>query len=175
MGQYFRIVNLDKKEWIEPPSKLWELCANNEVRMLGYLLATNNPDGTSVIKWFDNPEEAKKQYGEGFTVIHYDKKYGHGYGRIKQEYFGHWCGDRIAVIGDYAPNYATNYTRDMPTFEELKESSEYKEITREVAEEFNLFIELEELKVENSKAISPDMVITDTGIHRNPKIRKKKS
>ncbi len=156
MGQYFRIVNLDKKEWIEPGlSKLWEICANNDIRMLGYLLATDNWDGTGIAKLFFSKEEMDeliKRYRDlGYKVeVHLlvdgDNEYT-GYVVPRLKYFGRWCGDRIAIVGDYADD-ATNYKpgETGPSFHDLK-SPEYKNITEEVVKEFNLFIEDDEYKV----------------------------
>jgi hypothetical protein len=179
MGQYFRIVNLDKKEWIEPDGwKLWELCANNSIRMLGYLLATDNWDGTHIAKHFfskrelDELVEGYKAEGFEFKVIYLrgEGEDVHGFGIPVLKYFGRWCGDRIAIIGDYA-DQATNVKPDFPTFYELDENLEWKNITHEVVREFNLFIEVDELKVGRRRCLSPDMVITADGIKDNPKMR----
>ena len=75
MGQYFLIVNLDKKEYIHPHElgsglKLWEICANNICRVLPFLLRKSNETGGG--------------------DIHKDYKNA-----------GRWAGDRIVVIGDY--------------------------------------------------------------------------
>jgi hypothetical protein len=178
LGQYFRIVNLDKKEWIEPDGcKLWEICANNSIRMLGYLCATDNWDGTSLVKFFFSEEELKKweEYfrAQGFkfkviSITHEEDGRCHGYGIPEVKYLGHWCGDRIAVIGDYA-DQADNVKPDFPTWEELEESGEWKNITDDVAREFNVFVEEDRLKVGRIKNISPDMVITSNGVEDNPK------
>ena len=75
MGQYFLIVNLDKKEFIHPHKlgsglKLWEICASNACRVLPFLLRKSNETGG---------------------------------GDIQKEYknAGRWAGDRIVVVGDY--------------------------------------------------------------------------
>lgn len=75
MGQYFMLVNLDKREYIHPhdvghPAKLWEICANNLGGVLLFLL---------------------RQSDEG------------GGGDICKDYpaAGRWAGDRITVVGDY--------------------------------------------------------------------------
>lgn len=75
MGQYFVIVNLDKKECIHPHSmscgaKLWEICANNICRVLPFLLRQSNEGGGGDIQ----------------------KDYKHA---------GRWANDRIVVVGDY--------------------------------------------------------------------------
>lgn len=57
MGQYFVIVNLDKKEFLDPRKiggglKLWEMTHNTDgaLTALGYLLAQNG-DCTDVGRW----------------------------------------------------------------------------------------------------------------------------
>jgi len=77
MGQYFIIVNLDKKEYLDPHkldegAKFWELCANNIGRLLVYLLRKSSEAGGGDV---DDPTKLK--------------------------YCGRWAGDRIVVIGDY--------------------------------------------------------------------------
>ncbi len=40
---------MDRKEYIRPALlKIWEICINNDCRILSYLLATNNTDGTGI-------------------------------------------------------------------------------------------------------------------------------
>ena len=75
MGQYFRLINYDKREYIDPwrlggAAKLWEWCANNQCRIMPFLL---------------------RQSTEG------------GGGDIQKEYdlSGHWAGDSLALVGDY--------------------------------------------------------------------------
>jgi len=62
MGQYFIIVNIDKREFFTPSiSKIWEICANNDCRPLPYLLAEPNKSGTVLIEWFTK-EDGKLSY-----------------------------------------------------------------------------------------------------------------
>jgi hypothetical protein len=76
MGQYFIIVNLDKKEYINPHDlggslKLWELSANRmPMASLALLLRRSSQSGG---------------------------------GDIQRDYktAGKWAGDKIVVIGDY--------------------------------------------------------------------------
>ena len=75
MGQYFIIVNLDKKEYIHPHdldtgAKLWEICVNNVGGILLFLLRQSSASGGG--------------------DIHKDYKYA-----------GRWANDRIVVVGDY--------------------------------------------------------------------------
>jgi len=176
MGQYFLIVNLDKKEYIKPTlKKLWEICANNTIRVLGFLLATNNWDGTSIPKHYNNKEEKEqiinelKELNIDYEIHEY--KDGSGFIVPKYKFFGHWCGDRIALIGDYAQN-APN-AEFLPSYFYVLEN--YTDITEEVIKEFNHFIEVEDRKITGfDEYISPDIVITASGGFINPKIKTKK-
>ena len=75
MGQYFKAVNLEKKEYVCPwaiggVAKLWEWCVNSQAGIFPFLL---------------------RQSSEG------------GGGDIKKEYktAGRWAGNRVVLIGDY--------------------------------------------------------------------------
>ena len=75
MGQYFRAVNLDKKEYVCPwkiggLAKLWEWCMNKQAGIFPFLLRKSNEGGG---------------------------------GDIQKDYktAGRWAGDRIVLIGDY--------------------------------------------------------------------------
>ena len=141
MGQYFRIVNLDKREYIKPDSnKLWELCANNEARLLAWLLAKGPQDGTTLAK---TSEEASKPIGQG---------------RFKTP--GRWAGDRILVVGEY----------DESGLYHKVEKNGYREISAEVIPELNEFLGIEKLKVGGPGYIMPDMVATSGEIYTDPKI-----
>lgn len=75
MGQYFRAVNLDKKEFVDPwaiggVAKLIEWCANNQAGIFPFLLRQSNEGGGGDIQ---------KEYATA----------------------GRWAGDRITLVGDY--------------------------------------------------------------------------
>ena len=79
MGQYFKVINKTKKEFINPHTfgnglKLWEIVASGKGVMqgLGLLLAEGH--------------------------IEYNKKYE----PIPSTIIGRWQGDSIAIVGDYA-------------------------------------------------------------------------
>ena len=155
MGQYFIIVNLDKREYIDPPdsAKLWEICANNSIRMLGYLLATNNWDGTNIAKLYFGRsqlesliESIRRELGGDYEIEVYNITDESGFVVPKPKYFGRWCGDRIVVLGDYA-DQATNVKSDFPTYSEVRNDPSWTNITEGVIREFNWFIESEHLKV----------------------------
>ena len=91
MGQYFLIVNLDKKEYLHPHKlghglKLWEICANSCLNVLGFLLRQSNETGG---------------------------------GDIRRDYTnaGRWSGNRIVVIGDY--DKSEQYQTVENTFKEI--------------------------------------------------------
>ncbi len=133
MGQYFIIVNIDKKEYINPhtigmPAKLWEICANKLGGLLIFLLRKSDQTGGGDIK-------------ENY------------------EYAGRWAGDRILVIGDYDSSGLYDIALE-----------QYKDISKEVAEEYNDFIELEELKIK-IEYIRPDTVITRKGCYKDKIIK----
>jgi hypothetical protein len=175
MGQYFLIVNLDKKEYIKPTlMKLWEICANNTIRVLGFLLATNNWDGTGIPKHYNNKEEKEQIINElkELNIDYEIHEYKDGSGFIVPKYlfFGRWCCDRVALIGDYAQN-APN-AEFLPSYFYVLEN--YTDITERVIKEFNHFIEIENLKITGfDEYISPDIVITASGGFINPKIKTK--
>jgi len=75
MGQYFRAVNLDKKEYVCPwriggVAKLWEWCVNKWAGIFPFLLRKSSEGGGGDIQ-------------KGYKTA------------------GRWAGDRITLIGDY--------------------------------------------------------------------------
>lgn len=103
MGQYHIVVNLDKKEFLDPHKlgdglKLLEQMNSRGGVMaaLWALLACSNgrgggdiPDGVEYELRGDPPQAAE---------VVPDPEYR----RLAEEYIGRWAGDRIAVVGDYA-------------------------------------------------------------------------
>jgi len=80
MGQYFKIINLDKLEYIQDSMKFWELIASEaDTKMLGLLLRQSNEGGGG-------------DYHFGTYEIDEAKE---------EDWIGRWAGDRIAIIGDY--------------------------------------------------------------------------
>lgn len=92
MGQYYVVVNLDKKEFIRPHymgdgAKLLEFgcSATGTMAGLAVLLATSNGKGGGDLQ----------NVPEGNVIV------------------GRWKGDRIAIVGDYddSPEYKGLYTK----------------------------------------------------------------
>ena len=89
MGEYMRIYNLDKKEYVAVvPYKFWEYMSGQHSKVLFWL------------------------------VTHKHNQRGMGWGDVdKYETLGRWAGDRIIVCGDYDP-YCGNLDRD-PEFKDI--------------------------------------------------------
>lgn len=94
MGQYYHLLNLDKREYIDPHkvgsgAKLWEICASDLPRMLPYLL-------------------------------HQSSSHGGGDPRNQPtEYLSRWAGDRLVLVGDYDDSGL--YERAEDRFSEISE------------------------------------------------------
>lgn len=111
MGQYFKAVNLDKKEFVCPWSiggvaKLWEWCTNKEAGVFPFLLRESNERGGGDIT---------KDYATA----------------------GRWAGDRIVLIGDY----------DESKLWDTLETGECENISRQLVEDYNDFIQLPDCKL----------------------------
>lgn len=118
MGQYYFIVNLDRKEYINPHElgaglKMWEICANSIAGVLPYLLGQSTGQGGG------DPDRDIAT-------------------------FGRWAGDRVVVVGDYdeSDEYGDLYKR-------AREDEGYKEISDEVRDDYNSFIELDDKKLKD--------------------------
>jgi hypothetical protein len=110
VGQYFRAVNVSKKEYVNPwdiggIAKLWEWCANRASGIFPYLLRKSNESGGGDVHYrIPNPK-----------------------------YAGRWAGDEVYLVGDYdesdlyekAGNEFTNISQ--PLVEEYNDFIEVKE------------------------------------------------
>ena len=140
--QYFVIANLDKKEYVKPSNyDLYNLATGDGAIALAYLLATNNPDGTQLIGEFYNDSEKSQiidilsKLGLRYNVVDLGK--GAGYIVPELKYFGHWAGDKIAIIGDYAEEGATNI-RGLPSHNYVERN--FKDITPLIQNELKWFM-----------------------------------
>ena len=156
MGQYFLLVNKTKREFVRGGSKLWEWLANNEARLLCWLVAKAPMDGTGMCSFEPEYREAERRYREAkdektrekaLETISRISSTPLGKGRFKT--VGRWAGDEIYLVGDYD---------DSGLYHEAK--AFYRDITREVVEEFNEFIEVESCKVGNMEYCKPDLILT---------------
>lgn len=124
MGQYFKAVNLDKKEYVCPwcvggVAKLWEWAAGHHGAIFTLLLR-------------------KSDEGGGGDYYGYHRGCGEG-GPIRgplSPIAGRWAGDRVVLVGDYD---SSKLWDELPG---------YRNISRELVDEWNAFIELDDRKLE---------------------------
>jgi len=89
MGQYWKLVNLDKKEFVHPHKlgsglKLWECLANSP-----------GIGGAMIILQAAMPVPR----GGGDLTLDSDND---AYNEIAKRTIGRWAGDRVVLVGDYA-------------------------------------------------------------------------
>jgi hypothetical protein len=108
MGQYWYVVNLDKKEFIHPHKlgcglKLWEQLANHPSTGSALLILCAHPKGVGrgggdfdIEKNWSGPERVfpRDNCQPGPMPEEYHK--------IARRTIGRWAGDRIMLIGDYS-------------------------------------------------------------------------
>jgi len=106
MGQYWKIVSLSKKEFIDPyklgcGAKLWEQLANHPGTPAALFIlcaAMPEPRGGGDFDMNDNwhgPERTSEYNISPGPMPD-------SYPEIARRTIGRWAGDRIAVVGDYA-------------------------------------------------------------------------
>jgi hypothetical protein len=140
MGQYFRAVNKTKKEVVCPwclggGSKLWEWAANPSGAVFTLLLRRSDGGGGGDYYGYGPqmlemdpavPEKVFQAIAKGVAME----------GRpIEPELdtvVGRWAGDEVYLVGDYDSS------------ELFEESFGYRNISRQLAETWNDFIEFEE-------------------------------
>ena len=113
MGQYFKLVNMDRKEVVNPWKigsgvKFWEWMANPHGRVLLWLLRQSNEGGGGDIA--DRDE---------YTTL------------------GRWAGDRRTLIGDYDASGLWDASNTKDADGAFIERSEYRDISKAVRDEFN--------------------------------------
>ena len=95
MGQYYKLINEDKQESIDPPMlKMWEIMNNPTAGALAYLTADAPYDGGGT------PTANYRAFKDEDGNVDWDEC-----GRmcsVTWPNFGRWSGDRIRTVGDYA-------------------------------------------------------------------------
>jgi hypothetical protein len=124
MGQYFKAVNIDKREVVCPwciggGAKLWEWSANTQGSIFTLLLRKSDEGG-----------------GGDFYGYHKECDEGGPITCRPEPMVGRWAGDRVALVGDYDPSNL--YT----------EAAGYRNISRELVAVWNDFIELPDRRLE---------------------------
>jgi len=107
MGQYWLVVNLDKKEFINPSKlgtglKLWEQLATHPgtgAALIVLLAAEREPRGGGDFDIDENWHGPERKFPEHNVT---PGPMPEGYSEIAKRTIGRWAGDRIAIVGDYA-------------------------------------------------------------------------
>jgi len=151
MGQYFKAVNLDKKEYVCPwciggVAKLIEWAANPQGAIFTMLLRKSSASGGG------------DYYGPASRDIYLGSNEAENVDLVMQEIFkgvamegrpvspradssvGRWAGDRVALIGDYD---ASKLWDELPS---------WKNISDEVVRDWNAFMDIPDLKL----CLNPD-------------------
>lgn len=107
MGQYWYVVNIDKKEYVHPHKlgtglKLWEQLANHPgtgAALLVLCAAMPKARGGGDFDLSENWHDPERKFPEhGITPGPMPEEYP----EVAKRTIGRWAGDRIALIGDYA-------------------------------------------------------------------------
>lgn len=138
MGQYFMLVNLDKKEYVRPwdiggVGKLCEWCGNPQAGVIPFLLAQGPDDGV-----LGGTERYLTERDTGVRPPHPE--------------WGRWAGDRVVLIGDYD---------DSELYK--KAEAEFENISEWLVAEFNEFMGFDITK-EPTRFMRPDMILGATGL-----------
>lgn len=151
MGQYFKAVNLDKKEVVCPwciggGAKLWEWAANSYGAIFTLLLRRSSQTGGGDYRDpipqseriatldSDDPEHAKQSIQDAIGLAVAAE--GMPINISADSIVGRWAGDRVVLIGDYDES---ELWKELPT---------YRNISKELVESWNEFIELDDRQLE---------------------------
>jgi hypothetical protein len=152
MGQYFKAVNEDKKEVVCPwclggGAKLWEWAANPQGSVFTLLLRKSSAGGGGdyygyYTRNFDlvtggNPAQTLLAGVQCCIAME-----GQPIPNPGNAIAGRWAGDRVMLVGDYD---SSDIWKRLP---------EYRNITQELVEAWNDFIEIDNLKLKFNPACS---------------------
>ncbi|MFO1043313.1 MAG: hypothetical protein U0941_16080 [Planctomycetaceae bacterium] len=140
MGQYFKAVNFDKKEVVCPwclsgGAKLWEWAANSYGAIFTLLLRKSSAAGGGDYYGYpprmvqmDSPTDMQNMLSEIAEV--------EGQPIAPDDTIvGRWAGDRVALVGDYD---SSKLWDELPT---------YRNISKDVVETWNQFMDLDDRKL----------------------------
>lgn len=141
MGQYFKAVNLDKREVVCPwclggGAKLWEWAANPQGAIFTLLLRQSTGSGGGDYYGYrtmhlsvEQPEALHQALCAAATVeaqpIH----------ALPDSIVGRWAGDRVTLVGDYDDSKLWD---QLPAF---------RNVSAELVEAWNSFIDIPEMKL----------------------------
>jgi len=148
MGQYFKAVNLDKREVVCPwciggGAKLWEWAANPQGAVLTLLLRKSSAGGGG--DYYGYRPQRVDFGADGDEITHQAVMQavrsvalleGQPIPSARDSIVGRWAGDRVALVGDYDDS---RIWEELPTF---------RNISAELVAAWNDFIEIGEMKME---------------------------
>jgi hypothetical protein len=143
MGQYFKAVNLDKREVVCPwclggGAKLWEWAANPQGSIFTLLLRKSTGSGGGDYYGYRSIEiNADKVRRDGVvpTLRWMAGMEGQPIPASTDTIVGRWAGDRVVLIGDYDKSKLWD---ELPAF---------RNVSAELVEAWNGFIEIPEMKL----------------------------
>jgi len=147
MGQYFKAVNLDKEEVVCPwclsgGAKLWEWAANRHGAVFTLLLRKSDGSGggdyfgyrTQNIELDASSTDPAQTFLNAIqTAVAAEGK------RVEvadDSVVGRWAGDRVVLVGDYDSS------------ELWEKSKNFRNISAELADAWNGFIDIADMKLE---------------------------
>ncbi len=147
MGQYFKAVNLDKQEVVCPwclggGAKLWEWAANPQGAIFTLLLRKSSAGGGGDYYGYPthnvrldtaSPEGAHQSLLDAFQSVAAIE--GQPFDPPADSIVGRWAGDRVVLVGDYDTSKLWDQLED------------FHNISRELVEVWNDFIEIPEMKL----------------------------
>jgi hypothetical protein len=143
MGQYWKPVNLDKREFIDPHKlgsglKLWEQLANDPgvgTALIILTAAQPEPRGGGDLDMQVNWHGSERKFPEHNTT---GGPMPEEYPAIAARTIGRWAGDRIAIVGDYAEDsdlaaeHKASEIYGLCNDEGVKAGTAYTDITNDV-------------------------------------------
>ena len=142
MGQYFKAVNTDKKEFVCPwclggGAKLWEWSANSQGAIFTLLLRKSNCTGGGDYGG-QAPQvvELTKDQNIADAIAKGVAREGMLMPIPNESIVGRWAGDRVALVGDYDESGLY-----------VEASEQYRNISEPLVEAWNQFIEIDTMKL----------------------------
>lgn len=138
MGQYWVVINLDKKEYINPHAlgaglKLWEQLANHPgtgaalIILCAAMPCTRGGGDFDLDENWHGPERNFPEHNMSPGPMPTD------YQEIAHQTIGRWAGDRIALIGDYSEPDDLPGIDASKIYSQCDQDGEYKDISHLVA------------------------------------------
>ena len=158
MGQYFKAINTTKKETVCPwclggGAKLWEWAANPQSAVFTLLLRRSSGSGggdfmgppPQIIEMTKTSPDVIAE-----TIARGVLKEGTPSAIPKESIVGRWAGDKVYLMGDYDES------------ELYEKSRSYRNISQELAEVWNEFIEIESMQLKYNPDCSCQQVREDS-------------